>query len=412
MPNKLVVAMECPALRKIQLKLLSLFLLAFAAASASYSVGAQTIRIGAPLALSGGLADEGKKQQAAYELWLERINAAGGINVGGKKMKVEIITYDYQTSEQRAQQLTEKLIVDDKVDFMTAPFGSGHTKVVAGVAERYGVPIIAVASAEPVHNQGYKNLFGTLAPSGGLVDSMYTYVKDKAPNIKKIAIVGRDDVFPKILATLMASGAPKYGYQVVHQSLYPVNALDHSSAITAIKAAAPDWVYVTGYTKDLVLFRKQMSDLRLEVPMITMVTGPAYREFVEGLGALAENVTSATWWHYATPYKGDDVFGTTQVFFDAVKKKTGQDPDYVHASSAAALIALQKAIEKAGTLDRAKVRQALTELNIMTFYGPVKFREDGMNSVRNLPIIQVQAGKPVVLYPPEVRQGELRLLKN
>lgn len=136
MPNKLVVAMECPALRKIQLKLLSLFLLAFAAASASYSVGAQTIRIGAPLALSGGLADEGKKQQAAYELWLERINAAGGINVGGKKMKVEIITYDYQTSEQRAQQLTEKLIVDDKVDFMTAPFGSGHTKVVAGVAER------------------------------------------------------------------------------------------------------------------------------------------------------------------------------------------------------------------------------------------------------------------------------------
>ena len=409
MPNKLVVAMECPALRKIQLKLLSLFLLAFAAASASYSVGAQTIRIGAPLALSGGLADEGKKQQAAYELWLERINAAGGINVGGKKMKVEIITYDYQTSE---QQLTEKLIVDDKVDFMTAPFGSGHTKVVAGVAERYGVPIIAVASAEPVHNQGYKNLFGTLAPSGGLVDSMYTYVKDKAPNIKKIAIVGRDDVFPKILATLMATGAPKYGYQVVHQSLYPVNALDHSSAITAIKAAAPDWVYVTGYTKDLVLFRKQMSDLRLEVPMITMVTGPAYREFVEGLGALAENVTSATWWHYATPYKGDDVFGTTQVFFDAVKKKTGQDPDYVHASSAAALIALQKAIEKAGTLDRAKVRQALTELNIMTFYGPIKFREDGMNSVRNLPIIQVQAGKPVVLYPPEVRQGELRLLKN
>ena len=58
------------------------------------------------------------------------------------------------------------------------------------------------------------------------------------------------------------------------------------------------------------------------------------------------------------------------------------------------------------------MRQALTELNIMTFYGPIKFREDGMNSVRNLPIIQVQAGKPVVLYPPEVRQGELRMLKN
>ena len=379
---------------------------------AATAVGAQTIKIGAPLALSGGLADEGKKQQAAYELWLERINAAGGINVGGKKMRVEIITYDYQTNEQRASQLAEKLIVDDKVDFMTAPFGSGHTKVVAGVAERYGVPIVAVASAEPVHNQGYKNLFGTLAPSAGLVDSMYTYVKEKSPTIKKIAIVGRDDVFPKIMATLMAAGATRYGYQLVYQSLYPVGTLDHSSAITALKATAPDWIFVTGYTRDLVLFRKQMSDLKADTPIITMITGPAYREFVDGLGPLAENVTSATWWHYATPYKGDDVFGTTQVFFEAIRKKTGQDPDYVHASSAAALIALQKAIEKAGTLDRAKVREALTEINLMTFYGPIKFREDGMNSVRNLPIIQVQAGKPVVLYPLEVRQGELRLLKN
>ncbi len=183
-----------------------------ASAFAALPAIAQTIKIGAPLALSGGLADEGKKQQTAYELWLERINAAGGISVGNRKMRVELVTYDYQTNEQRAQQLAEKLIVDDKVNFLTAPFGSGHTKVVAGVAERYGVPIIAVASAEPVHNQGYKNLFGTLAPSGGLVDSMYSYVKEKAPAAKKIAIVGRDDVFPKIMATLMAGAAQKNGF--------------------------------------------------------------------------------------------------------------------------------------------------------------------------------------------------------
>src|SRR5688500_16650953 len=117
-------------------------------AAISLPVQAETIRIGAPLALTGALADEGKKQAAAYELWLERINAAGGIDVGGKKMKVELVTYDYQTDGKRAQQLAEKLITDDKVDFMTAPFGSGHTKIVAGVAERYDVPIIAVASSE------------------------------------------------------------------------------------------------------------------------------------------------------------------------------------------------------------------------------------------------------------------------
>jgi branched-chain amino acid transport system substrate-binding protein len=369
---------------------------------------AETIRIGAPLALTGALADEGKKQAAAYELWLERINAAGGVDVGGKKMKVELVTYDYQTDGKRAQQLAEKLITDDKVDFMTAPFGSGHTKIVAGVAERYDVPIIAVASSEPVHDQGYKSLFGTLAPSIGLVDAMLTHFKDKMPSLQTIAIVGRDDVFPKAMAAAMGERSAQFGLKVASTSLYPVGTLDHSAAISRIKSLQADWIFVTGYTQDLVLFRKQMKDLAVEAPVITMITGPAYREFVDGLGPLAENVTSATWWHYAASYRSDDVFGSTEAFADAVRKKTGQDPDYVHASSAAALIVLQKAIEKAGTLDRAKVRSAIRDLDIVTFYGPIKFRKDGMNENRNLPIIQVQNGKPVVLYPAELKQADMK----
>jgi branched-chain amino acid transport system substrate-binding protein len=83
----------------------------------------------------------------------------------------------------------------------------------------------------------------------------------------------------------------------------------------------------------------------------------------------------------------------------------------VHASSAVALIVLQKAIEKAGSVDRDKVRDALRTLDIATFYGPIRFREDGMNAARNLPIIQVQGGKPALLFPPEVRQVDMRLIK-
>lgn len=145
-----------------------------ATALAGFTAQAQeTVRIGAPLALTGGLADEGKKQQVAYDMWLKRVNAAGGIAVGGKRLKVELITYDYQSDEKRAQQIAERLITQDKVDFLTSPFGSGHTKVVAGVAERYGVPVMAsVASSESIFNQGYKYLFGTLAPNGGIVQNM------------------------------------------------------------------------------------------------------------------------------------------------------------------------------------------------------------------------------------------------
>ncbi len=369
----------------------------------------EPIRIGAPLALTGGLADEGRKQEAAYQVWLERVNAAGGISIGGgAKRKVELVYYDYQTDAKRAQQLAERLITVDKVQVMTAPFGSGHTKVVAGVAERYGMPIVAVASSEPVHNQGYTTLFGTLAPSTGLIDVMIEQIRKSQPGVKRLAVLGRDDVFPKIMAGTMAKQAQKAGLELVYNELYPVGSLDHTAALTVLKQARPDWVFVTGYTKDLVLIRKQMADLRVNVQALSMITGPAYREFTESLGELAENVTSATWWHPSQTYQSDDVFGSTKAFTDAIVSKTGKEPDYVHASSAAALVVIQKAIESSPSLQPADLKKAIAATDILTFYGPIKFRADGLNENRNLPMIQIQNGERVIVFPPEMATSEIR----
>jgi branched-chain amino acid transport system substrate-binding protein len=373
----------------------------------------EVIRIGAPLALTGGLADEGKKQQVAYDMWLKRVNAAGGIAVGGRKLRVELLTYDYQSDEKRAQQIAERLITQDKVDFLTSPFGSGHTKVVAGVAERYGVPVMAsVASSESVFNQGYKYLFGTLAPNGGIVQNMTSLFTRLIPGVKKIAILGREDVFPRAMATEMKAAAEASGLQVVYSEFYPVGTLDHAAALSKIKAAAPQWIFVSGYTQDLVLARKQMGDIKLAAPIVTMVTGPSYREFIDALGKQANGVTSASWWHHSLNYKSDDVFGSTEAFYKEFLAREKKDPDYVHASAAAALIALQKAIEKAGSLDKAKVRDALATLDITTFYGPIKFGANGMNGGRDLPIIQVQNGKVVPLFPAAIKAGSLTTMPD
>jgi branched-chain amino acid transport system substrate-binding protein len=382
------------------------------AALSSAALAQNAVKIGAPLALTGGLADEGKKQAIAYDMWLKRVNAAGGIMVGGKKLPVELVTYDYQTDGKRAQQLAEKLITDDKVHVPTAPFGSGHTKIVAGVAERYGIPIIAsVASSESVYDQSFKNLFGTLAPNGGLVDAMLTLFLKEQPNVKKVAILGRDDVFPRAMADALKSKAPAAGLQVVYAEYYAVGTMDHSAAMSKIKSLSPDWIYVTGYTQDLILARKQMHDLGITAPIVTMITGPAYREFIDGLGPLANGVTSASWWHHSTTFKSDDVWGSTQAFYEEFKAREKVDPDYVHASSAAALVTLQKAIEKANSLDPAKIRAALAATDITTFYGPIKFGDNGMNAGRDLPIIQVQGGGVKVLYPPSIEQAKLAAFK-
>jgi branched-chain amino acid transport system substrate-binding protein len=190
---------------------------------------------------------------------------------------------------------------------------------------------------------------------------------------------------------------------------YPVGTLDLATPISKIKALKPDWIYITGYSKDLILARKQMADLVVTAPVVTMITGPVYKEFIDALGPQAENVTSASWWHHSAQFKSDDPWGSTMAFYDEFVNKEKHDPDYVHAASAAALVALQKAIESAKTLDKAKVRDALAALDITTFYGPIKFGANGMNTaISGLPIIQVQGGQPVPLFPEAVKKGNLR----
>lgn len=390
---------------------------ALAALTISTALGGQvlaaddTLRIGAPLALTGGLADEGHKQELVWQMWLDKVNGAGGLDIGGKKVMVELVEYDYQTEGKRAGQLAEKLINDDEVDVLMAPFGSGHTKIVAAVAERYQVPLVAcVASSVSVYDQGFKYLFGTLAPNTGMTESMVAQFMEKMPQMKTIAVYGRDDVFPKAMASATADSAMSAGLDVVYNELYPVGAIDHSSAISSIKAMEPDWIYMTGYTQDLILGRKQMEDLGITAPIITMVTGPAYKEFTTGLGDLADGVTSSTWWHHASGYNNvPGAWSSTDAFYqDFLKASGGEDPDYVHGSCAAALDVVADAAMRAGSTDPVALRDALATTDLATFYGPIDFGDNGMNQGREMPIIQVQGEEIKILYPASIANAEMQ----
>jgi branched-chain amino acid transport system substrate-binding protein len=96
------------------------------------AAAADTIRFGAPLPITGPLSPEAQKQQRGYDLWAETANKAGGIKVGDKRMKVEIVYVDYQSNTARAVQATERLITQDKVNFLFAPFGSGASPSATG----------------------------------------------------------------------------------------------------------------------------------------------------------------------------------------------------------------------------------------------------------------------------------------
>lgn len=391
---------------------LALAVAGFAAATTSASAQ-DVIRFGAPLPITGPLAPEAVKQQQGYDLWAEQANKAGGINVGGKKYKVEIVYSDYQSNTPRSVQTTEQMITQEKVNFMFGPFGSGAAKAASTIAEKYKMPMLAAtASSVQVYDQNYKYLFGTFTPNDTLTTPLTKLVKAKAADVKKVAILARNDLFPLAIAQEMEKSAKENGLEVVYFEKYAINTLDHSATLSQIKSLSPQWIFVTGYTNDLLLVRKQMADQQIKAGVVTMIAGPAYQEFIDSAGPTAENISSASWWHPAEKYDGKDIFGSTANFVKLFKDKYKSEPDYAHASAAVCGALFQMAIEKAGSLDRDKVRDELAKMDVVTFWGPVKFGANGQINSLEPPVFQIQGGKPIVLFPDAIKQGEFKLGVN
>lgn len=371
---------------------------------------ADELRIGAPLPLTGPLAPEGNKQKRGYDLWVKEVEKAGGFQIGDRRIPVRMIYSDYQSATPRAVQACDQLVTQQKVHALFSPFGSGAAKASSAIAERYRVPMIApTASSKEVYDQGFKYLFGTFTANETLTEPLADMVLAKLPALKRVAILSRNDLLPLTMAAEMKKSAAKRNLDVVFDDKFAIGSLDFASALTQIRGADPEWIFVGGYVNDLVQVRTQMRDLGLKPEVLTMIAGPAYEEFTQALGPAAENISSAAWWHPAVRYDGQDIFGKTEAFVQKFQAAYSALPDYIEASAAAAGAILQLAVQKSGSLDGPAVRDALAGLNVMTFYGPISFGPTGQ--VENLvpPVFQIQNGKPIVLAPSAIAQGELRL---
>jgi branched-chain amino acid transport system substrate-binding protein len=386
---------------------------ALIAATALMATGASlaqsTIKIGAPLPMTGALSPEGQRLKQGHDLWADTVNKAGGIQAGNNKYKVELVYADYQSNTPRAVQLADKLITQDKVDYLFSPFGSGATKAVSAVTEKNEVPnIAATASSVEVFNQGHKYIFGLFTPNDSLTEPLAELAKAKLPAGARVALLARNDLFPSAMAAELEKSAKKRGFQIVYNEKYAIGALDHSGALVQVKAAKPDWVFVAGYTNDMILVRKQMQDAGLSATVLTMVIGPSYREFTESIGPLAENVTSAVWWHPVAKYSGQDIFGSTEKYVATFRQKYGSDPDYANAVGSLAGVVLQAAIEKAGSTDRKAVQEQLAKMTLPTFFGPIAFDKNGMVNSYVPPVFQIQGGRSTVVYPASIATGTLK----
>jgi branched-chain amino acid transport system substrate-binding protein len=363
---------------------------------------ADTIVFGSPVSLTGALTKEGHLTQEGYNFWKDYVNSHGGLKVGGKIYKVDIKYYDDESKNNTSQDLAERLIDEDHVNFILGPYGSGTSFTVAQLVERKKIPMVeGNGAAEKIFNQGFRYTFAVLSPAKRYLEGILDMASQQKPRARTVAITAASDAFSQEVAAGAAAFATAHGYTVVYNNKYPDTATDVSSIISALKATNPDVILNAGHLQDALLVQKGLKEQNVQAKVYGYSVGPDTPDFVGALGKDANYVYGGAQWSDAVKYKADrpGFYMTAKEYAKAFEAAYHHRPDYHNAESTAACLAFQYAIENAGTLDPEKVRDALAKLDVTTFYGLLKFDSRGINVFKPMVTNQIQNGRLNTVWP-------------
>jgi len=380
------------------MKRLSKFILTFVSAialiltstSISFAkVVGDKIILGAAVSLTGKYSSNGVHTQNGYNLAVDRINSMGGVKVGGKNYKFEIIYYDDESNSGRAAQLAERLIKQDGVQFMLGPYSSGLTKAMAPVTEKYGIPMVeANGASRSLFTKGYKYLFAVLAPANLYLDvAITTAVELNGGKPVKIAMAFEQDAFSQDVRLGIVDAAERTGSTIIIDDKLPKELNDMAATLSKVKATKPDVLVVSGHTKGALTAIRQISEMKVDVPMLAMTHCDAAK-LSKQHGKAAEYALCASQWHKSLSYK-DKYFGGGMKYAADFNTAFGYEPPYQAAESSAALLVYKDAFERANSFDTKKVRDALAATDMQTFYGNIKFAEGGQNVSKPMVLFQV-----------------------
>jgi branched-chain amino acid transport system substrate-binding protein len=364
-----------------------------------------TVRLGAAISETGNFAREGQWNQRGYDIWLDWVNSeGGGIQVGDETCNAEIIYYDDESDPDTSARLYEKLIVEDEVDFLLGPYSSGITMGTSAIAERYGVIMVeAHGASEVLFTRGFSNLFAVLTPASYYTESALKALAEAGA--ETVVIANRDETFSTAAADGAVQWTEDYGMEVLARETYPPDS-DLTAIMTKFRDLDPDVFVGAGHFNDSILFVRTAQELGFTPDAMMLTVGPDSPEFVEELGEDANFIFGDSQWDRSMAYE-DEFFGTAadfgQLYFDLY----GEWPPYQVASSTAAALALHLAIEDAGSLEMDAVREALQNLDVDTFYGPINFDDTGKNTAKPMVTIQVLDGVATVVAPTDVAAADL-----
>jgi len=356
------------------------------------------IKFGCAMSFTGKKSRTGKLYIDSLKLAAEAINKSGGIKVGNKSYKIEIKFYDDKSSPAESAKLIEKLITEDKVNFLLGPYSSGITIPDSIVAQRYKIPMVEGGGASgKIFSRHNPYIFGTLPAAGQVFRTTLKMLTGFNPKPKKIAIIYGDDKFDISVAKGAKKIAESLGLKVVLYEKISESSADFNTILTKVKSLGPDALLMAGHTEGGINLVQQAKELNVNVKMISLTVGPSEADFRKSLGKDAEYIFGVASWSPQMSFKGI-IFKNTKEFVKIFKAKYNYDPDYHNASAVAQLAVYKNAIEKAGSLDPKKVRDAIAKTKIETIYGPVEFNPNGQIKGSSV-VLQIQGGQVYQVFP-------------
>ena len=384
-------------------------LLASACGTSSGGTASGTpIVFGAAVSLTGAQSKEGNLTKQGYDLWLDWITQRGGIVVNGVKHPVQIKYEDDQSKADLSATLVQKLITDEHAQFILGPYGSAATATDAVIAEKNGIPMVeANGAAQAIFSKGYKYTFGVLSPANKYLTGVLDMAATLNPKPTTIAMLTANDNFSLEVAKAVTDYASTKGMQVVFPGTYPAAAPEVSGLVSQAKAKNPDILLNSGHLAEAIAINKAAKDLGLNARIFAYSVGPSTPDFINSLGKDANYVYDGSQWTPQVKYQPTFYLSVSD-YVKAYQQKynSTEPPDYHVAESTAACLAFEKAIENAGSLDPGKVRDALASLDVMTFFGQIKFDGRGINTFKPMVVEQIQNGTHFTVYPPDVANGQ------
>jgi branched-chain amino acid transport system substrate-binding protein len=353
--------------------------------------------VGGTLALSGRYAELGERHDRSHKLYVDELNARGGL-LGHR---VERIVLDDGSDRPTAIRLYEKLITENEVDLILCPYSSAITDAVANVMEAYKRPFVGSGGAsKAIWSRGRSYVFGP--PRTVAQDYQQGALQiARELGIKRIAVIGEGSLFPRQSTEGTLEWAKKLDIDVVLLQSYHKDEEDFTALLEKIRTSGAEAIFSNSYFADAVAQVRQMREIDINPKMFAATIGPALPNFVVELGDSAEFVLGFS------PWEPNPVLAHPGMneFIANYEARYGVKPNYHAALAYSEMQIMEAAVNDAGSFAPQEIRDSLASITVKTVMGEYKADAQGLSAREGL-TFQIQNGNRVIVWPKDMAEAD------